>query len=122
MSEHSIVLPSKPKIVSEKDNRGVYEIDGFYPGYGFTIGNSLRRVILSSLPEFIVTITSVELPPSKTGIFSGLILIISMLVFIEISVIFFCPVFLRSPHFHCLLLRFLPARKNPRILFLKKHQ
>ena len=53
--EKTIVLPSKPKIVSEENNRGVYEIDGFYPGYGFTIGNSLRRVILSSLPGAAVT-------------------------------------------------------------------
>jgi len=28
----------------------VYEIDGLYPGYGHTLGNSLRRIILSSLP------------------------------------------------------------------------
>lgn len=49
MSEHNIVLPSKPKVVKEEDFSGVYEIDGFYPGYGHTIGNSLRRIILSSL-------------------------------------------------------------------------
>ena len=61
--EKNIVLPSKPKIVSEKDNRGVYEIDGFYPGYGFTIGNSLRRVILSSLPG--VAITSIKIDGVK---------------------------------------------------------
>lgn len=58
--EKNIVLPSKPKIVSEKDNRGVYEIDGFYPGYGFTIGNSLRRVILSSLPGVAVTSMKID--------------------------------------------------------------
>src|SRR3989344_4206655 len=61
--EKNIVLPSKPKIVSEKDNRGVYEIDGFYPGYGFTIGNSLRRVIRSSLPG--VAITSIKIDGVK---------------------------------------------------------
>ena len=44
--DKAIVLPSKPKIISEEGNKGVYEIDGFYPGYGFTIGNSLRRIIL----------------------------------------------------------------------------
>jgi len=49
MSEHNIVLPSKPKVVKEEGFSGVYEIDGFYPGYGHTIGNSLRRIILSSL-------------------------------------------------------------------------
>lgn len=53
--EKAIILPSKPKIISEEGNRGVYEIDGFYPGYGFTIGNSLRRVILSSLPGAAIT-------------------------------------------------------------------
>jgi DNA-directed RNA polymerase subunit alpha len=49
MSEHNIVLPSKPKVINEEGFSGVYEIDGFYPGYGHTIGNSLRRIILSSL-------------------------------------------------------------------------
>ena len=53
--EKAIILPSKPKIISEEGNRGVYEIDGFYPGYGFTIGNSLRRVVLSSLPGAAIT-------------------------------------------------------------------
>jgi hypothetical protein len=36
MSSHSILLPSKPKIIKEADNKGVYEIDGLYPGYGHT--------------------------------------------------------------------------------------
>ncbi len=50
MSEYNILLPSKPKIIKEDGFKGFYQIDGFYPGYGHTIGNSLRRVILSSLP------------------------------------------------------------------------
>jgi DNA-directed RNA polymerase subunit alpha len=49
MSEYNILLPSKPKIIKEDGFKGFYQIDGFYPGYGHTIGNSLRRVILSSL-------------------------------------------------------------------------
>ncbi len=49
------MLPSKPKVVLEKDFLGVYEIDGLYPGYGHTLGNSLRRIILSSLPGAAVT-------------------------------------------------------------------
>ncbi len=55
MSDQQIALPSKPKIVSEQDNIGVYEIEGLYPGYGHTLGNSLRRIILSSLPGAAVT-------------------------------------------------------------------
>ncbi|MEI7810406.1 MAG: DNA-directed RNA polymerase subunit alpha [bacterium] len=43
-------MPSKPRIVEEVGNKGIFEIDGLYPGYGHTLGNSLRRIILSSLP------------------------------------------------------------------------
>lgn len=51
----SIVLPSKLKIVSEDAARGVYEIEGLYPGYGHTLGNSLRRIVLSSIPGAAIT-------------------------------------------------------------------
>jgi DNA-directed RNA polymerase subunit alpha len=47
-------------VVSENDHEGVYEIDGFYPGYGHTLGNSLRRIILSSLPGAAITSVKVE--------------------------------------------------------------
>lgn len=59
MADFTILLPSKPKVVSEEGVSGVYEIDGLYPGYGHTLGNSLRRIILSSLPG--VAITSVKI-------------------------------------------------------------
>mgnify|MGYP001607055660 FL=1 len=55
MNDISIVLPSKPKVISEEGFSGVYEIDGLYPGYGHTLGNSLRRIILSSLPGASIT-------------------------------------------------------------------
>ncbi len=50
MPEYKIIMPSKPRIVTEDGNKGVFEIDGLSPGYGHTLGNSLRRIILSSLP------------------------------------------------------------------------
>ncbi len=55
MSNHSIIVPSKPKIIREDGFSGIYEIDGLYPGYGHTLGNSLRRIILSSIPGSAVT-------------------------------------------------------------------
>lgn len=55
MSDYHIALPGKPRIVNESERSGVYEIDGLYPGYGFTLGNSLRRIVLSSLPGAAVT-------------------------------------------------------------------
>ncbi|MDZ4226283.1 MAG: DNA-directed RNA polymerase subunit alpha, partial [Patescibacteria group bacterium] len=60
MMEYSITLPSKPRVVSEGEAEGVYEIDGLYPGYGHTLGNSLRRIILSSLPGSAVTSVKIE--------------------------------------------------------------
>jgi DNA-directed RNA polymerase subunit alpha len=60
MMEYSITLPSKPRVVSEEGAEGVYEIDGLYPGYGHTLGNSLRRIILSSLPGAAVTSVKIE--------------------------------------------------------------
>ena len=55
-----IPLPSKPKVVTEEGNRTVFEIEGLYPGYGHTIGNSLRRVLLSSLEGSVLTSVKIE--------------------------------------------------------------
>lgn len=60
MPEYKIIMPSKPRVVVEEGNKGVFEIDGLYPGYGHTLGNSLRRIILSSLPGASVTSVKIE--------------------------------------------------------------
>ncbi len=60
MNSNEIILPSKPRAVTEEDTKGVYEIDGLYAGYGHTLGNSLRRVILSSLPGAAITTVKIE--------------------------------------------------------------
>lgn len=52
---YDVILPSKPKVIREEGPSGTYEIDGLYPGYGHTLGNSLRRIILSSLPGAAIT-------------------------------------------------------------------
>lgn len=54
-------LPASPKIVSrEGATKAVFEIDGLYPGYGLTVGNSLRRVLLSSLSGAAVTSVKIK--------------------------------------------------------------
>ncbi|MEK9160619.1 MAG: DNA-directed RNA polymerase subunit alpha [Patescibacteria group bacterium] len=58
--EYHITLPSKPRVVSEEGVQGTYEIDSLYPGYGHTLGNSLRRIILSSLSGATVTSVKIE--------------------------------------------------------------
>jgi len=60
MSDHKIVLPSKPQVVKEDGFKGTYQIDGLYPGYGHTLGNSLRRIILSSLEGAAITAVKID--------------------------------------------------------------
>ena len=58
--DYNVALPSKPKPVKEEGSMGVYEIEGLYPGYGHTLGNSLRRIILSSLPGAAITQVKID--------------------------------------------------------------
>jgi len=71
MYSQNIFLPSKPKIIKEEDFKGVYEIDGLYPGYGHTLGNSLRRIILSSIPGVALTSLSIDGVKHEFSIISG---------------------------------------------------
>lgn len=70
--EYHITLPSKPRIVSEEGMQGVYEIDSLYPGYGHTLGNSLRRIILSSLPGAAITQVKIEGVPHEFATIEGM--------------------------------------------------
>lgn len=56
----NISFPSQPEVVEEEDFFGKYKIDGLYPGYGYTLGNSLRRIILSSLPGTAITSIKID--------------------------------------------------------------
>jgi DNA-directed RNA polymerase subunit alpha len=60
MLDSHIVLPSKPKVIREEGFSGTFEIDGLYPGYGHTLGNSLRRIILSSIPGSAITSVKIK--------------------------------------------------------------
>ena len=60
MSDYQVTVPSKPRVISEEEFSGTYEIDGLYPGYGHTLGNSLRRIILSSLPGAAITSVKID--------------------------------------------------------------
>jgi len=51
----TIPLPKSAKIKEASNVRGVFEIEGCYPGYGITLGNALRRVLLSSLEGAAIT-------------------------------------------------------------------
>ena len=60
MSNH-IILPKAPVLVQEiSPSQAIYAIEPLNPGYGVTIANSLRRVMLSSLEGVAVTRYSIK--------------------------------------------------------------
>ncbi len=72
MPDYNVILPSKPQVVSENEKAGTYEIEGLYPGYGHTLGNSLRRIILSSLPGAAITTAKIEGVSHEFSTISGI--------------------------------------------------
>jgi len=47
--------PITTKLISESDTLHVLRIEPLLPGFGYTLGNSLRRVLLSSIPGAALT-------------------------------------------------------------------
>ena len=60
------------KTVSEDAKNGVFEIEGLYAGYGLTMGNALRRALLSSLPGAAVTEIKIKNVPHEFSTLPGL--------------------------------------------------
>lgn len=56
---YDIQLPEL-KTVSEEGNKATFAVEPLYSGYGMTLGNSLRRVILSSLGGAAVTAVKID--------------------------------------------------------------
>ena len=47
--------PDEVIMINEEDNQGVFEFRPLEPGYGLTVGNALRRVLLSSLEGYAIS-------------------------------------------------------------------
>jgi DNA-directed RNA polymerase subunit alpha len=60
------------KTVSEDAKRGVFEVEGLFAGYGLTVGNALRRALLSSLPGAAVTELKIKNAPHEFSTLPGL--------------------------------------------------
>ncbi|MGQ8868370.1 DNA-directed RNA polymerase subunit alpha [Myroides sp. TSA_177.3] len=52
--------PDKVIMIDSTDFRGKFEFRPLEPGYGLTIGNALRRVLLSSLEGYAITSVRIE--------------------------------------------------------------
>lgn len=53
-------LPEQIKVISKEGNKGVFEISPLMAGYGATIANPLRRVLLSSLEGAAITSVKIK--------------------------------------------------------------
>jgi len=73
MVKTMIPLPIKPKITKQEKNKAIFEIEALYPGYGVTIGNSLRRVLLSSLTGAAVTQMKIKNVPHEFSTIPGIL-------------------------------------------------
>ncbi len=52
--------PEKVIMVESDDYKGLFEFRPLEPGFGITIGNALRRILLSSLEGFAITSIKIE--------------------------------------------------------------
>ena len=68
-----IPLPKAPKIIKKEKNKATFEIEALYPGYGVTIGNALRRVLLSSLEGAAVTQMKIKGVPHEFTTIPGVL-------------------------------------------------
>jgi DNA-directed RNA polymerase subunit alpha len=54
------VKPDKVVMLESSDSQGSFEFRPLEPGFGITIGNALRRILLSSLEGFAITSVKIE--------------------------------------------------------------
>jgi len=52
--------PDEVVMISEAANQGNFEFRPLEPGYGLTVGNALRRVLLSSLEGYAITLIRIK--------------------------------------------------------------
>lgn len=68
----SIHLPTPPKVLDSSEMSARIEIGSLYPGYGTTLGNALRRILLSSLPGAAITSAKIDGANHEFSTFAGI--------------------------------------------------
>ena len=65
--------PDKVIMVESTDFDGKFEFRPLEPGYGLTVGNALRRVLLSSLEGFAITSIRMEGVDHEFSVIPGVV-------------------------------------------------
>lgn len=69
----NFIKPDKVVLVESDHNYGQFEFRPLEPGYGLTIGNALRRVLLSSLEGYAITSVKIEGVDHEFSTISGVV-------------------------------------------------
>ena len=75
-----ITLPLSPKVIEKGKNKAIFEIQNLHPGYGVTIGNALRRVLLSSLEGVAITEVKIKGVPHEFSTMPGVLEDVIMII------------------------------------------
>lgn len=70
---NDLVLPNEINLILKEKNKAVFEIKPLFPGYGVTIGNTLRRVLLSSMPGAAITKVKIKNVPHEFSTIPGVL-------------------------------------------------
>ena len=62
---NEMFTPSIVKVQSDNKNHSRIVLEPLEPGYGHTLGNALRRILLASMPGWAVTEVSIEGVPHE---------------------------------------------------------
>jgi len=66
-----ISLPTSIKTKNISNNNSIFEIESLYPGYGITLGNAIRRILLSSLAGAAITEVKIKNAPHEFATLKG---------------------------------------------------
>lgn len=73
MSILNFQKPDKVIMLTSTDRLGEFEFRPLEPGYGITIGNSLRRILLNSLEGYAITSVKIEGVPHEFSTIKGVV-------------------------------------------------
>jgi len=73
MAVFNFQKPDKVIMIDSSDFEGKFEFRPLEPGYGLTVGNALRRVLLSSLEGFAITSVRIEGVDHEFSTISGVV-------------------------------------------------
>ena len=73
MAVFNFQKPDKVIMINSTDFEGKFEFRPLEPGYGLTVGNALRRVLLSSLEGFAITSIRIEGVDHEFSTISGVV-------------------------------------------------